>query len=170
METNDNLLLYIVDDDLMFLRPLEHHLQQKLKSAIRIITFSRGEECVKKLHNHPDIVVLDYLLNSKYPEDRNGIEVLQEIKKANPETVVIMVSGQDKAEVAVNTMKHGAYDYVVKNGNAFLKIQNTIRNARNTVSLSKQLKNYKIWTKIVIAIVAVMIVTMCVWLFFPGIF
>lgn len=155
MKTNGQLSIFLVDDDTMFLRSMEHHLLQKMKESVRIRTFPTGEECLKKLDEKPDIVVLDYLLNSQYPNAMNGIQVLDNIKQASPGAAVVMLSAQDKMEIAVDTMRHGAYDYVVKNENTFLRTQNVIRNAINSISLSKELSAYKLWMKIIVLFIVI---------------
>ena len=56
-----------------------------------------------------------------------------------------MISGQDKIEVALDIIKEGAFDYVVKNDNIFLKIQNILKNAINGILISRRLNRYKRW-------------------------
>ena len=53
----------------------------------------------------------------------NGIETLDKIRSLNPFIPVIMLSSQDKIEVAVDCMKHKAFDYVVKSETAFIRLQ-----------------------------------------------
>ena len=161
----------LVDDDIIFLRSLEHHLQHKLSRNIKITSFQNGEEFIKNLHQKPDMVILDYILNSQYPKAMNGVAVLKKIKQIYPETIAIMVSGQDNMQVAIDTMKYGAYDYVIKNENAFLRVQNTVKNAIHSILLDRELKNYKRWTKVVLSIIAVAIITaLIIQVFFPQYF
>ena len=142
------LSVFLVDDDNMFLTSLEHHLQQKLKHNFRIRSFPTGEVCLKNLEQRPDIVMLDYLLNGQDQHAMNGVQVLERIKLVSPATTVIMLSGQDKMQVAIDCLKHGALDYVVKNENVFLRAQNAIKNAVHTIKMAEQLKFYRVflWT------------------------
>jgi two-component system OmpR family response regulator len=163
--------VFLVDDDVMFLRSLEHHLQHKLKHNIKISTFLTGEECLKNLDQKPDIVVLDYILNSDYPSAMNGVSLLLKIKQFNSGIITIMISGQDKLQVAIDTMKYGAYDYVIKNENAFLKVQNAIKNGIHNILLNRELKNYKRAMKIALAVVgAAFLAAIIIQLFFPKYF
>ena len=167
MTTNTNgsvkgaLSVFLVDDDSMFLTSLEHHLQQKLKHNFKIRSFPTGEACLKHLEEKPAIVMLDYLLNGQDQHAMNGVQVLEKIKLVSPATNVIMLSGQDKMQVAIDCLKHGALDYVVKNENVFLRAQNAIKNAVQTIKMAEQLKFYRVflWTIILcealIAVVAV---------------
>ena len=134
--------VFLVDDDSMFLKSLEHHLQQKLKHNFKIKSFPTGEVCLKNMEQKPDIVVLDYFLNGQDQHAMNGERVLQRIKLTYPATTVIMLSGQDKMQVAVDSMRDGAFDYVVKNENVFLRTQNAIKNAVSALKMADQIKTY----------------------------
>ncbi len=160
MKTLRDVVIFLVDDDKLFLKSLEYHLQHRLKYTIKIRSFPTGEECLNNLHQNPTIVVLDYLLNANYPDAMNGVQVLQKIKETNPEIEVIMLSGHEKVEVALETMKYGAYDYVLKNETVLLKIQSVIRNAIDSIAVKRQVKTYKLLMQIIggIALVILLIV------------
>ncbi len=156
MPNTETISVFLVDDDIMFLKSLEHHLQHKLKHFVQIKPFPSGKEFLSHIDEKPDIVVLDYLLDGD-DTSVNGIDLLRKIKETSPETAVIMLSAQDQMEVAIETIKYGAYDYVVKNENAFLKTQNLIRNAITSIALSKQIKSYNFWIKVILSIIGLMI-------------
>jgi DNA-binding NtrC family response regulator len=146
MGPNTTLSVCIVDDDAIFSRTLEHHLKEKLKTAVSFRLFQTGEEFLKSIRdNKPDVVILDYMLNGLHPFAMDGRAVLQKIRQEDPDITVIMVSGQDKIEVALESIKEGAYDYVIKNDNVFLKMQTVMKNAIRTVVISKKLKMYRKW-------------------------
>ena len=133
MTNNKKSLLFLVDDDALYLKSLEIEFSQN--SEVSVKTFATGELCLENISQHPDIVILDYFLDSVDPNAKNGIETLDKIKSSNPMIEVIMLSSQDKIEVAVNCMKHKAFDYIVKSETAFIRLQkviNTIFLIRNT--------------------------------------
>ena len=136
-----NKLVYVVDDDPMQVQMMSDHLKEKFGFDVR--GFSTGEEAVNNLPNHPDIVVLDYYLNSVKADARNGAEILQFIKKEFPNIQVIMVSGQDSMEVAVDTMTYGAADYVVKGDNQFIKLSHAVEKLFVNERLHQQVAYYK---------------------------
>lgn len=142
MKATNNNLIFLVDDNEVFLKSMELYLKQNFK-GFAITTFTTGEECIKCLTQNPGIILLDYMLNTKYPNAMNGIKVLEQIKKTNPESAVIMFSAQDHIEVAVDTMKHGAFDYIIKNDRMFLRVQNAIKNVSHTHALKLDLQSYK---------------------------
>lgn len=91
-----------------------------------IKTFATGEQCVENLSQSPDIIILDYHLDGIDKTAMNGIEALDKIKMFNSGIPVVMLSSQDKIEIAVNCMHHKSSDYVVKNETAFIRLQKII--------------------------------------------
>ena len=120
----NKLKLFLVDDDALYLKSLEieflHHEDYIIE------TYATGELCVANLNNKPDIIILDYYLDGLDKNAINGIDTLDKIKANNKDITVIMLSSQDKIEVAVSCMHHKAFDYVVKSETAFMRLQNII--------------------------------------------
>lgn len=121
-------LIYLVDDDDMYLKTALHTLSQNRSFDIK--SFTSGEAALEKAKNakgKPDVIVLDYFLNSEDSNAISGLEILKMVKTEKLHTEVIMLSGQENIDVAVNSVKYGAYDYVVKNKSAFIRVQNDIK-------------------------------------------
>ena len=140
MTKEKNILIFLVDDDALFLKTLEVEFKQHTDSVIK--TFATGEQCLENLSQHPDIIILDYQLNGIQKNAINGIETLDRIKKVNPDMPVIMLSSQDQIEVAVNCMKHLAYDYIVKSETAFIRLQKAITFIFHNQKIEKTLNWY----------------------------
>ena len=135
-------IILIVDDEPMQREMLREHLSQM--SNFEIHAFGTGEECLAAAKiRMPTIVFLDYNLNSEVKDAMNGIEVLQEIKENYPATDVVMISGQDKIEVAVNSIKYGAFDYIVKGEGAFYRAEKTVFNIYRFHKLQDSAAFYK---------------------------
>ena len=132
--------IFIVDDDAMLTDALADFLTRKTPHHIHI--FSTGEECLNHLAEKPDVIILDYYLDSVDKTAINGLETLDRIKAANPLIPVIMLSSQDKIEVAVNCMKHQAFDYIVKSETAFLRLQKAITTIFHYQEIEKALSWY----------------------------
>lgn len=169
MKTENTLSVCVVDDDDLFLKSLKHYLQDKWQDKIKVRVFHSGEEFLKYIPNHKtDIVILDYVLNSLYPFAMDGRSVLQKIKQTAPEIKVIMLSGQDKIEVALDSIKNGAFDYVTKNDLTYLKIQNSIKSAIESITNFNRIQTYKrYFITTLICILAIFTATIIVQVFFP---
>ena len=133
--------IFIVDDDPTQALMLQDYLSKY--STFTTYIYHSGEECMKNISQEPQIVFLDYNFDKVGPNAMNGVEILKEIKAAKPETEVVMFSGQDKIEVAVNTMKFGAFDYIVKSESAFHRSENVIFNIIKRLKLEGQASMYK---------------------------
>lgn len=140
MTKEKKILLFLVDDDPLFLKALEIEFTQNTGSAI--MTFGTGELCLKSISLNPDIVILDYHLDGVEKNAINGLETLDRIKAINPLIPVIILSSQDRIEVAVNCMKHQAFDYFVKSETAFLRLQKAITTIFHYQKIEKALSWY----------------------------
>lgn len=171
MKTYRPFSVFIVDDDKLFSAALTHQLEKIFKTKTSIRTFSTGEECLPCLTEFPDVIILDYFLNGKYLDAMNGLQVLRRIVQVSPETKVVMMSAQDKMEVAVDTIKHGAYDYIIKNDKVFLRTKLVMTNVKNAITDSQDLKSYKFWIKIASGLILLMAgACTAIQMKFPGIF
>jgi two-component system, OmpR family, response regulator len=160
--------IFLVEDNSLYLKALEKHLKENLKNPVEIRTFSNGEDCLKNMNMKPKIVVLDYFLNSGSTQAMNGLDVLKRIKISNPDTMVLMLSSQDSIKVATDTIKFGAFDYVSKNENAFIRVENGINNIEKIISQSIQIKNNRQARRVLIAWIILLLAVIAIQqLFFP---
>ena len=117
--------IFVVDDDEMMCEMLKMHLEQNGKHLVTV--FNTGEEALEFIYQEPDLVILDYELNSIIPDAMDGQAILEEIKKNNPKIKVIMLSSQNHYGKATQTIMKGAVSYVVKNESAFAEIDKLIK-------------------------------------------
>jgi two-component system OmpR family response regulator len=140
MNNDNKIKLFLVDDDAVFLKTLEIELLQHADFSIE--TFATGELCMQNLSHNPDVIILDYHLDGIDKTAMNGVETLDKIKSFNPDIPVIMLSSQDKIDVAINCMHHRAFDYVVKSETAFLRLQKIITTIFRYKKMEKELSWY----------------------------
>ena len=102
-----NAKLLIIDDEAEYASTL---CQRLLLRGIDAIDVHSGKEGLAKVAEiSPDVVVLDL----KMP-DMSGLDVLEEIKKYNPNIEVIMVTGHGSSAAGIKAMEKGAFDYIMK--------------------------------------------------------
>jgi DNA-binding NtrC family response regulator len=144
MKNKDNSLnIFLVDDDVLFLTALKHKLQEKFKASVRVSTFLNGEECMRRIEDKPDIVVLDYYLDGPEGTHMNGIDVLKRIKTVSDKTEVVMLSGEGRMEVKESSIRSGAYKYLQKNATSAHILQNTIKDIIHEIILNRSAKENK---------------------------
>ncbi len=140
MSNEKKIKLFLVDDDALYLKVLEIELLQNDNFILE--TFATGEMCIANLSHKPDVIVLDYHLDSLDKNAMNGIQVLDEIKSIDPDIPVVMLSSQDKIEVAINCMHHNAFDYIVKSETAFVRLRKAISTITHIKKTEKALNWY----------------------------
>lgn len=140
MKNENKIKLFLVDDDPIFLKMLEIEFHDS--ADFNIDTFLTGEACVQNLHLQPHLIILDYQLDGTDKTAMNGLETLDEIKKFDPEIPVIMLSAQDKIDVAIKCMHHKATDYVVKSETAFFRLKQIISKILHSKKIENQLNWY----------------------------
>jgi len=138
--SKEKIKLFLVDDDPLFLKSLEIEFLQHADFTIK--TFATGELCLENLSQNPDVVILDYHLDGIDKKAMNGMDTLDKIKVVNPDIPVVMLSSQDKIDVAINCMHHRAFDYVVKSETAFVRLQKIITTIFRYKKMEKELNWY----------------------------
>ncbi len=98
--------ILIVDDD----KSIRYSLKRMMEGTFTILTAQNGEEALSQMiENRPDLIIMDI----KMP-GRNGIDVLKEIKSIDPKSLVIIMTAYGTTETAIEAMKYGAFDYILK--------------------------------------------------------
>ncbi|RSK43096.1 response regulator [Hymenobacter rigui] len=115
----DQPKIFLVDDDLFCLKLMEQAIRSQGYHDIQ--TFENGSDCLNSLTEEPDIIFLDQMMGSV-----SGMDALKAIKRFNPDIFVVFVSGQQQVEVAVESLKFGAFDYIVKNESQRTKVSSVL--------------------------------------------
>ena len=136
MKNNHAFKVFIVEDDTWYGSMLQHYLS--LNPEYEIKRFESPSDFFDHLHENPDVVTLDYSL-----PDCDGSEVLKKIKQHNPDARVIVISGQEDVATAINLLKNGAFDYIVKDEETKDRLWNSIKNLREISSLKQEVETLK---------------------------
>lgn len=137
--------IFLVEDDKIFLLALKGDIENSFNDRkIKFHTFSSGETCMLKFSQiMPQVVILDYFLNSKYPDAANGLKVLDLIKTEKRDTHVIMLTQEDHIDIAIESFHHGASDYVVKTATKFKKVNYSLTNIFKIIEVRREARRYK---------------------------
>ncbi|HMT30718.1 MAG TPA: response regulator transcription factor [Bacteroidia bacterium] len=112
--------VFIVEDDPLFAEMLKDYL--KSRPQWEVSYFPTGEECVQVAYQDPDVVIIDYHLDNLQAGGMNGIDTMVQLKKIAPGAHCVFLSGQKRYGVALQTISHGAENYIFKDENAFVEI------------------------------------------------
>ena len=118
--------VFIVEDDEWYGEVLKYHLS--LNPEFEVFLFESANECLSNLHLKPNAISIDFQL-----PDLNGEQLMEKIHAYNESIPVIIISGQKDITIALNLLKKGANDYLIKDDstkdllwNSLIKIQKSI--------------------------------------------
>ena len=140
MEQVKNFKIFLVDDDMFSLNLYEQHVRGLGYSDVH--QFNNGTDCLNNLTQKPHVVFLDHNM-----EEITGFEVLKKIKRYDPNIYVVMISGQENMKTAVDALKYGAFDYLIKGDNETDKIADVLKRITKIGEALERL-NPPIWKKI----------------------
>lgn len=125
-------LIFIVDDEPSIQKLLTHWVKNQWKYNIEV--FDKGYDMLDNLSKKPDLILLDIML-----PDCNGVDLIHKIKSYDENLPIIMLSAQGNVEVAVNSLRQGAYDYFAKPIDSN-KLEPAIKNALSNYELHKRVE------------------------------
>lgn len=136
MKNHKSFKIFILEDDVWYGNMLQHYLS--LNEDYNVSYFESPVDFFSHLHEKPDVVTLDYSL-----PDCDGAEVLKKIREFNPDIRVIMISGQEDVATAINLLKNGAFDYIVKDDDTKDRIWNSVLHLREINNLKQEVESLK---------------------------
>ncbi len=125
-----------MEDDPWYGKILEYQLSQNPDHIVTL--FTTGKECIKNLSQKPDLVSIDYSL-----PDIDGVGLLKAIKDFNSNLPVVVISGQEDVNTALNLLKKGATEYLTKDDSTIELLLNAVKNAKERQSLRQEVETLK---------------------------
>jgi two-component system, OmpR family, response regulator len=157
MYKDKNIRITIVDDDPQMTMMLNDFIMRTFPTA-EVMDYNTGEAALGKMAESPDVIILDYHLDSVEADAMNGLEVHQKLKERYPKVPIIFLSNQEKIEVAANTIRFGAYDYIVKNESAFHRIEILLNNIFGHAQLKRNLGTQKFFNALLVLLLIAFII------------
>ncbi len=136
MKNNSPTRIFIVEDDPVYVRLVKYTLEMDAEHEIHV--FTDGRACLNHLHLNPSIISLDYSL-----PDMTGEAVLKKIKAYNKDIGIIILSGQNDVAVAVQLLKDGANDYIVKDDDTKNRLYQSVQILKKNIALTQEVAQLK---------------------------
>jgi DNA-binding NtrC family response regulator len=121
-KVKNNHKIFIVEDDTWYRNFLSYTLQ--LNPDYEVVSFENAKDCLNSLHQKPDLITIDYSLPGI-----NGSDLIKKIKEIDDQVQLIVISGQEDINTAVNLLKLGVFDYIIKNEDTKTRLMNSVQNA-----------------------------------------
>ncbi|MFN3444823.1 MAG: sigma-54-dependent transcriptional regulator [Bacteroidia bacterium] len=132
MSDEKQFTIFVAEDDEWYNKLLVYNLSLNPDYVVK--SYTTAGDLIKNLHLNPDVITLDYRL-----PDMLGDEALGKIKEYNQDVEVVIISEQENIETAVDLLKLGAYDYLVKSKDIRDRLLNTINNIRKNRGLQQRI-------------------------------
>jgi PAS domain S-box-containing protein len=127
--------IVIIEDEKAHFSLMERAIIDQIPDAL-VYDFQEAGACLKGLDEiNPDIIITDYLMPGM-----NGIEFLESLKRDKRDIPVIMITGQGDEKIAVQAMKLGAWDYIVKSPGFFSLLPSVIEKVTRERRLEESLR------------------------------
>jgi DNA-binding NtrC family response regulator len=127
----ESFKIFVVEDDPWYAEIIEYHLN--LNPEYEVYKFTTGRECLANLYKKPSVITLDFSL-----PDMRGDQILKKIKETNPNIPIIIISGQDDITTAIELLKKGAYDYIVKDDDTKDRLWISLKNIKENLVLREE--------------------------------
>ncbi len=131
-KVKNNHKIFIVEDDTWYRNFLSYTLQ--LNPDYEVVSFENAKDCLNSLHQKPDLITIDYSLPGI-----NGSDLIKKIKEIDDQIQLIVISGQEDINTAVNLLKLGVFDYIIKNEDTKTRLMNSVQNALINNSLKTEI-------------------------------
>jgi DNA-binding NarL/FixJ family response regulator len=130
--------IFIIEDSQIIREAITHVLVSELDA--RIIALDCAEAAIAQLDVYePDIILLDYHLDSKDRTNMTGLDFLKKLKLRDKQPFIIMISGQRDKSITTEILKSGAVNYLSKEDEGFL--DNLVMEIERSLSVKSIHKN-----------------------------
>jgi polysaccharide biosynthesis/export protein len=149
--------IFLVDDDLFSMELNKQHL--KTLGYDDVSAFTDGQSCINHLVEEPRVVFVDHRM-----EPMDGLTLLKKIKRFDPEILTVFISGQEELEVAIDALKYGAFDYIIKGedlSNKIASVMHKVATLQAELELRKKRKWLGFFPALVIAAAALLALSSC---------
>jgi len=165
---NNKPTVFIVEDNEMFAETLKVSLEMNNYS---VQTFSSGEQMISFWEEDPDIILLDYFIESKQGVAMNGDKILRFIRRISKSLPVIILTSNTNIDQATSMLKQGAVDFIIKDEDLGSNLQKTLSQVFDSIKLRKEMarnkqliKKYRQRFLVIILIIALAAMTL-LWLY-----
>lgn len=115
-------IVFIVEDNKPYAETLKVFLNAQIPAIKEIKIFPVGETSLMELHRNPELIIIDYFLDSKYYDAETGLEIIKQIRAEKPEVNILVLSAQENLDVVLEAVKKYNCSYVKKDEQAFDKV------------------------------------------------
>src|ERR1700740_2596736 len=107
-------IVFIVEDNAAYAKVIENFIKTNFSSIDEVKKFPVGETCLMELDRNPDVIIMDYYLDSKYEDAETGLETVKKIRAQNPNVNIIVLSAQKDLDITLEAVSKYHCTYIKK--------------------------------------------------------
>lgn len=140
METPATINVLFVDNDTSYMAVAHHLLSKYQGKKFNVVWKHDGQSALAELQNNPslEIIIIDY-----YLPEKSGLEVTKEIREQQIDTPIVFLTSNKDFRLAIEVMKYGVEDYVIKDEAMDTVLPRTIVNSLERVYLKRKIAEQK---------------------------
>lgn len=168
MEKIKPATIFIVEDNEMFAETLRVSMEMM---GYTVHTFRSGEHMISFWEEDPDIILLDYFIESEHGVAMNGDKILRFIRRISKSLPVIILTSNTDIGEATSLLKQGAIDFIVKDDELLPNLKKTLTQVFDSIKIraemnrnKQQIKKYRQHVLVIILAVALAAMTL-LWLY-----
>lgn len=128
--------IFVLEDDLFYSKILKTRLEMNPDNEVEL--FTTGDDLIKRLHTNPQIITIDFGI-----PNTNVTSLIKKIKSEHPSIEMVVVSGQENVKTAVDLLKLGVYDYIVKDEDTNSRLWQTVNHIKEKSSLIEEVEELR---------------------------
>jgi two-component system OmpR family response regulator len=119
-------IIFIIEDNQTYSKILQNYIKTKVQGIKDVKIFPVGETCMSELDSNPDLIIVDYFLDSRYPDAETGLEAIKEIRSKKPDMNIVVLSAQQEINITIEAIQKLKCIYIKKDEQALEKVAQVI--------------------------------------------
>lgn len=137
---NSDIKVFVIEDDELYSKMVERKLREKTDYQLTIFSSVESILSELKLGNKPHLIVTDYYLGSKV---RTALQLIDDVSQIDATIPIVVMTAQSDLKLAVDLLRKGAFDFIVKDSAAFEKIISTVCKVAELMKLKEEINMHK---------------------------
>ncbi|HSY75226.1 MAG TPA: response regulator [Bacteroidia bacterium] len=122
-------IVFIVEDNTAYAKTLAAFIRTSFSAVKEVAIFPVGETCITELDRNPDLIIMDYFLDTRYTDAETGLEIIKQIRAMRPEMNILLLSSQKDVDIMLETIRTYKCSYVKKDEKTFERVEEILKEA-----------------------------------------
>lgn len=137
---NSDIKVFVIEDNELYSKLIEKQLKDRTDYQVFVFLTVESMLDEVKSGNKPHLVITDYYLGHLI---KNALQLVDEMKQIDSSIPIVVMTSQSDLKLAVNVLKNGAFDFIVKDSSAFEKLVSTVYKVAELVKLKEEINLHR---------------------------